>query len=136
MDEMNSTSLILFDGVCNLCCGWVQFLIRVDKNERFKFAALQSDAAKRTLTAHGLVNVSPETVIYLRGNRYFYASTAVLEILHDIGGVWKIVSIFRLIPRFIRDYVYRFIASRRYVFFGKKNSCMLSIPENEKRFLF
>jgi predicted DCC family thiol-disulfide oxidoreductase YuxK len=136
MDEMNSTSLILFDGVCNLCCGWVQFLIRVDKNERFKFAALQSDAAKRTLTAHGLVNVSPETVIYLRGNRYFYASTAVLEILHDIGGVWKIVSIFRLIPRFIRDYVYRFIASRRYKIFGKKTSCMLSIPENEKRFLF
>jgi predicted DCC family thiol-disulfide oxidoreductase YuxK len=97
---------------------------------------LQSDAAKRTLTAHGLVNASLETVIYLRGNRYFYASTAVLEILHDIGGVWKIVFLFRLIPRFIRDYVYRFIASRRFEFFGKKSSCMLSIPENEKRFLF
>jgi len=136
MATQNSTSLILFDGVCNLCCGWVQFLIRVDKNERFKFAALQSDAAKRALTAHGLVNVSPETVIFLRGNRYFYASTAVLEILHDIGGAWKILFLFRLIPRFIRDYVYRFIASRRYEIFGKKSSCMLSIPENEKRFLF
>ncbi len=133
---MNSTSLILFDGVCNLCCGWVQFLIRVDKNERFKFAALQSDAAKRALTGLGLVSESPPTVVYLRGNHYFYASTAVLEILHDIGGVWKIVFLFRLIPRCIRDYVYRFIASRRYEIFGKKTSCMLSIPENEKRFLF
>jgi predicted DCC family thiol-disulfide oxidoreductase YuxK len=133
---MNSTSLILFDGVCNLCCGWVQFLIRVDKKERFKFAALQSDAGKRVLTGLGLASESPETVIYLRGNRYFYASTAVLEILHDIGGAWKIVSLFRLIPRCIRDSVYRFIASRRYKFFGKKSSCMLSIPENEKRFLF
>ncbi|MBV5283299.1 MAG: thiol-disulfide oxidoreductase DCC family protein [Paludibacter sp.] len=132
---MSSTSLILFDGVCNFCCGWVQFLIRVDKKERFKFAALQSDAAKRTLTAHGLVSESPETVIYLRGNRYFYASTAVLEILHDIGGVWKIVLIFKLIPRFIRDAGYRFFASRRYKLFGKKTSCMLSTPENEKRFL-
>ena len=133
---MNSTSLILFDGVCNLCCGWVQFLIRIDENERFKFAALQSDAAKRALTELGLGHIGPETVVYLRGNRYFYASTAVLEILHDIGGVWKIVLLFRLIPRFIRDYVYRFIASRRYKIFGKKSSCMLSISENEKRFLF
>ncbi len=133
---MNSTSLILFDGVCNLCCGWVQFLIKVDKNERFKFATLQSEAAKRVLAAYGLVYESPETVIYLRGNHYFYRSTAVLEILYDIGGVWKIVFLFRLIPRFIRDYIYRFIASRRYKLFGKKTACMLATPQNEKRFLF
>jgi predicted DCC family thiol-disulfide oxidoreductase YuxK len=94
MATLNSTSLILFDGVCNLCCGWVQFLIRVDKNERFKFAALQSDAAKRKLTAHGLAHISPETVIYLRGNRYFDASTAVLEILHDIGASGKLFPFF------------------------------------------
>lgn len=133
---MNSRSLILFDGVCNLCCGWVQFLIRIDKNERFKFAALQSDAAKRALARLGLVNESPSAVVYLRGNRYFYASTAMLEILSDIGGVWRIILIFHLIPRFIRDAVYRFFASVRYKLFGKRTSCMLAIPENEKRFLF
>jgi predicted DCC family thiol-disulfide oxidoreductase YuxK len=136
MATLNSTSLILFDGVCNLCCGWVQFLIRVDKKERFKFAALQSDAGKRVLTGLGLASESYETVIYLRGNRYFYASTAVLEILQDIGGVWKLTGIFRLIPRCINDSFYRFLASRRYKLFGKKTACQLSTPQNEKRFLF
>jgi predicted DCC family thiol-disulfide oxidoreductase YuxK len=119
-----------------LCCGWVQFLIRIDKNERFKFAALQSDTAKRALNALGLVSESPRTVVYLRGNRYFYESTAVLEILSDIGGVWRMILIFQLIPRFIRDALYRFLASVRYKLFGKRTTCMLSIPENEKRFLF
>lgn len=132
---MSSTSLILFDGVCNFCCGWVQFLIRVDKKERFKFAALQSDTGKRILSSQGWASESPVTLVYQRGNDYYCASTAVLEILHDIGGVWKIVLIFKLIPRFIRDAGYRFFASRRYKLFGKKTSCMLSTPENEKRFL-
>jgi len=127
--------IILFDGVCNLCCGWVQFLIRMDKKAIFRFASLQSESGQKLLIRYGLPVEAMETVIYIKEQQYFSASAAVLEILKDLGGIWKMLLIFRLIPKKIRDSIYRYIAGHRYRIFGKRSSCMLATAETVKRFL-
>jgi predicted DCC family thiol-disulfide oxidoreductase YuxK len=132
---MNRTSVILFDGICNLCCGWVQFLIRMDKKMLFKFASLQSDSGKIFLKSIKMSTNHMETVVYLKKDRVYTESTAILEILTDLGGIWKAFSIFRIIPNSIRDGLYRFIAKRRYRIFGKRFSCLLPTLENQIRFL-
>ncbi|HET7734203.1 MAG TPA: DCC1-like thiol-disulfide oxidoreductase family protein [Paludibacter sp.] len=132
---MNEQRVILFDGVCNLCCYWVHFLIRNDKKELFLFAQLQSGSAKRILESLGLNSNDFETVVYIKNNICLQKSSAVLEILTDLGGVWKIVGVFKLIPNVIRDFIYRFIANIRYKVFGKRESCMLPSTKIQKRFL-
>ncbi|HEY6914615.1 MAG TPA: DCC1-like thiol-disulfide oxidoreductase family protein [Paludibacter sp.] len=132
---MNERPVILFDGVCNLCCNWVRFLIREDKKELFLFAQLQSGSAKRMLESFGLNSNDLESVVYIKNNICLQKSAAVLEILTDLGGVWKIVGIFKLIPSVIRDLVYRFVANIRYKAFGKRESCMLPSKKIQKRFL-
>jgi len=118
-----------------MCSGWVLFLIRRDKKNKFRFASLQSESGRNRLISAGLPVDAMDTVIYIREEQYFFESAAVLEILHDLGGIWKTTVIFRLIPKKIRDTIYRFIAGNRYRIFGKRSSCMLPTPEIEKRFL-
>ena len=132
---MTETPVILFDGICNLCCGWVQFLIRHDKKSKFRFASIQSAIGQSMLHSVGISNKMPESVVYLKESQYFRESTAVLEILIDMGGIWKIFSVFKLIPNMIRDGIYRFIARKRNSYFGKRATCYTPTPENQKRFL-
>ncbi len=132
---MTQFPIILFDGICNLCCGWIQFVIRRDKEQKFRFASLQSESGIRLLNSIGLATGSPESIVYLKGSNHFFESSAVLEILYDIGGIWRLFILFKLIPPFIRDSVYRFIANRRYFIFGSRGSCYLPSSENQKRFL-
>jgi|ERR1035437_4054377 predicted DCC family thiol-disulfide oxidoreductase YuxK len=132
---MNQSPVILFDGVCNLCCEWTRFLIWKDKKMLFKFASIQSEVGERLLNSAGLNNKELKTIIYLKNNQVYLASTAVLEILTDLGGIWKMFSLFQLIPKAVRDRIYLFIAERRYRIFGKRSSCLLPTPENQKRFL-
>ena len=132
---MTQSPVILFDGVCNLCCGWVQFLIRHDKKSKFRFASIQSAIGQSMLNSVGISNKILESVVYLKGSVYFRESSAVLEILNDIGGIWKLFSVFKLIPKPIRDGIYRFIARKRNRYFGKRTTCYLPTPENQKRFL-
>lgn len=132
---MNHSPVIVFDGICNLCCGWVGFLILHDKNERFRFASLQSKGTEKLLNAFNLNTKDIESIIYIKENRQFLESSAVLEILTDLGGIWRCFGIFKLIPKAICDWFYRFIALRRYKLFGKRASCLLPTPENQKRFL-
>ena len=132
---MTETPVILFDGICNLCCGWVQFLIRHDKKSKFRFASIQSAIGQSMLHSGGISNKMPESVVYLKESQYFRESTAVLEILIDMGGIWKIFSVFKLIPNPIRDGLYRFIAKNRNRYFGKRASCYSPTHENQKRFL-
>ncbi len=132
---MNTRNVILFDGVCNLCCGWVKFLIRLDKNALFKFASLQSETGKNLAIKFCTDFPETDSVIYIKNNNSFTESTAILEILKDLGGIWKISLIFKLIPKSIRDNIYKFIARKRYSVFGKKSSCMIPTPELQKRFL-
>ena len=102
---------------------------------KFKFASIQSETGQRLLNSKGINNKNPETVIYFKGNQHFLKSSAVLEILYDIGGVWKIFVILKIIPKPILDGVYQFTAKKRYKYFGKRVSCYLPGAENKKRFL-
>ena len=130
-----NTPVILFDGICNLCCGWVQFLIRHDRQMKFRFASFQSETGEKIIKTLGSCNGNMETIIYLKENHVLRYSTAVLEILKDMGGIWKILMVFKFIPTKIRDRIYQFIAGKRYTFFGKRSSCLLPTPEIKKRFL-
>jgi len=130
---------ILFDGVCNLCNGFVQFIIRHDPEGRFRFAALQSEAARTLLTAHGLtpaeLAAEPESVLLVSGGRVFSHSTAVLHIARRLGSVWRLAGVGWVLPRAWRDGLYRFIARHRYRWFGRQESCLLPTPALKSRFL-
>lgn len=127
-------SIILFDGVCNLCSGAVQFILRRDHKKHFVFASLQSEVGK-TLLSEYKVNTSIETIILLQNNKWFSQSSAALEIARKLPGAWPLLYAFKIVPPFIRDGVYDWISRNRYRFFGKKESCMIPTPEWKNRFL-
>ena len=131
--------IILFDGVCNLCNGFVQFVIRHDRLGRFRFAALQSEAARTLLASVGIapetLSAEPESVLLVRGGRLYSHSTAVLHIARGLGGVWQLAGLGWVLPQFLRDALYRFVARNRYRWFGRQESCMLPTPELKARFL-
>lgn len=127
--------IVLFDGVCNLCCFIVRFIIKRDPNKRFSFAAMQSLKGQQILmeTKHQVADIN--SVIYVKDGIYFYQSSAILNILLDLGGIWKIFYVFIIIPSFIRDYVYSFIAKTRYKIFGRRIKCMVPTEDLRDRFL-
>ena len=128
--------IILFDGVCNLCNGFVQFVIRHDPAGRFRFAALQSEAAQALLAAHGLAPAAaPDSVLLLSDGRLYSHSTAVLRIARRLGGIWRLAGVGWVLPRAGRDALYRFVARNRYRWFGRQESCMLPTPDLQARFL-
>ena len=128
-------AIILFDGVCNLCSGAVKFVLKRDRKKWFRFAALQSETGRQLLEFHGLPRDSMETIVLIEGNACFTKSTAVLRIAQHLGGLWPLLAVFRIVPRFVRDAVYDFVARHRYKWFGKKPSCMIPSPEEAARFL-
>lgn len=132
-------ALILFDGVCNLCNGFVQFVIRHDSEGRFRFAALQSAAGQAVLNAHGLdaatVAAEPESVLLEYDGQLFSHSEAVLRIARELGGPWRLLAVGRLLPHTWRDAAYRFVARHRYRWFGRQETCMLPTPALKARFL-
>jgi len=132
---MNESPVILFDGICNLCCWWVRFLLKQDKKEKFRYASIQSVSGERLFKSAGLDNNTLKTIVYMKGNDVFIESAAVLEILKELGGIWVITGIFKQIPTSIRDNCYLFISKYRYKIFGKRSSCYIPTPENNKRFL-
>ena len=135
----SAADIILFDGVCNLCHGFVQFVIRQDPAGRFRFAALQSPAAQALLAAQGLaptdLSADPDSVLLLSGGRLYSHSTAVLRIAHGLGGAWQVAAVGWVLPRRLRDALYRFVARHRYQWFGRQESCMLPSVALQKRFL-
>ncbi|MDB5275240.1 MAG: hypothetical protein JWR61_195 [Ferruginibacter sp.] len=132
---MKSTSIILFDGVCNLCNGAVQFIIRHDPNGKFLFASLQSEAGQQLLRQHQLPADEFSSFILVQHNKIYTKSTAALYVARQIRGAWCCLYIFIIVPRFLRDAVYNWIAQNRYRWFGKKETCMIPTPELKARFL-
>ena len=92
-------SILLFDGVCNLCNGFVKFIIKHDKNNIFKFAALQSDEAKKLLQKFNLPSKDLSTLVLIKNGEYFIKSNAVFEIIKQLGGLWKLLMIFKIFPK-------------------------------------
>ncbi len=128
-------NILLFDGVCNLCNGTVQFILKRDKKARIYFASLQSEQGQALLQKFNLPTQTLSTVVYVRGEKCLIKSTAVLYILKDLGGWWQLLFSFIIVPRFLRDVVYSFIARNRYKWFGRQESCMMPTPDLKSRFL-
>jgi predicted DCC family thiol-disulfide oxidoreductase YuxK len=131
--------VVLFDGVCNLCTGSVLFIIRRDPRGVFRFAALQSPAAAALLKdAPVRSGPLPDSIVLVEGDgaaRVSTQSTAALRIARRLRFPWPVLYALIVIPRPIRDWVYDFIAARRYRWFGKRDSCMMPTPELRARFL-
>src|SRR5688572_29551930 len=124
-----SHPLILFDGVCNLCNAAVQFIIKRDKKEKFKFASLQSPGVHEYLSQLSAQGPELSTMVLVKNNKLYDRSTAALEIARDLSGFWPTLYSLMVFPKFLRDAVYNFIARNRYRFFGKKDECMIPSPE-------
>ena len=135
--EMNENNkIILFDGVCNLCNSSVQYVIRRDKSNAYRFAALQSEIGKKLVEQRGIVTSQIDSIILIEpGVAYYTKSTAALKIAQSFGGVWQLTSVFEWIPEKIRDWVYDYIAKNRYKWYGKKDACMIPTPELKSKFL-
>ena len=127
--------VILFDGVCNLCNGSVLFILNRDPSGIFKFAPLQSETGKNLLSKFDLPNDKLNSIILVENNEYYLRSTAALKILQRLGALWKIVYVFMLVPRPVRDYIYDIVASNRYKWYGKRAECMIPSSDIESRFL-
>lgn len=127
--------VVLFDGICNLCNSSVQFLIRNDKKNHLRFASLQSDFGQEVLHKFNLPQTDFNSFVLLEGEKIYLRSSAALRITNYLGGFWKILQIFWLVPPFLRNAVYNLIAKNRYKWFGKKTECMMPSPELKERFL-
>jgi len=127
--------ILLFDGVCNLCNASVQWVLKRDRKGIFKFAALQSETGQRLLQQFGFSQENFDTVVLVDGEKVFTRSDAPLEIARRLGGLWSLFFVFKIIPRFLRDAVYNWVARNRYRWFGRKEECMLPRPEWKNRFL-
>ena len=127
--------LLLFDGICNLCNSSVQFIIRHDPEQKFLFASLQSDKGQEILKELGLNAKEFNSLILIENGKAYMRSTGALRIARHLSGLWKFLYIFIIIPSFIRDFLYNFVAHNRYRFFGKKDHCMIPTPELKARFL-
>jgi len=127
--------VLLFDGVCNLCNGSVQWILQHDRRGIFRFASLQSDTGQTLLKHFQLAVDQFDTVVLIDGAQMFTRSDAALEIVRRLNPPWSWLWIFRIIPRPLRNAVYDWVARNRYRWFGRQEQCMLPRPEWKNRFL-
>ncbi len=126
--------IVFYDGYCSLCSTLVDWLVRIDKSRELKFASLQGKTATKLLVQK-LGPLDIDTVIYLNGDTMFERSSAVLHILADVGGFWRLSKILFFVPAFVRDRVYNFVAKNRYRILKKRETCRMPTPEEAGRFL-
>lgn len=132
---MNSNPIILFDGVCNFCNSSVNFVIERDKKSVIKFAALQSEAGQLLLQQFSLPTGEFNSFILIEAGKVYTASTAALKVSKYLAKLWPMLYGFIIVPKFLRDGIYKWIAKNRYKWFGKKDQCMIPSPEVHDRFL-
>lgn len=125
--------IVYFDGVCNLCNGFIDFLIRIDPHRRLRFAPLQG----KTAQARGIHREDsiPSSIVVFDGSVSLTESDAVLRIFSCLGGVWIVFGLARIIPKPFRDALYRVIAQNRYVIFGRRDTCRVPTPSERDVFL-
>ncbi|NJN24569.1 MAG: thiol-disulfide oxidoreductase DCC family protein [Cyclobacteriaceae bacterium] len=127
--------IIYFDGVCNLCNSTVKWVLRHDTKAAFSFASLQSEFAQANLANANGQGIKTDSVVYQDGDRFYYRSDAVLKILEELGSVWQVFLLFKILPKAIRDRLYQFVARHRYQWFGKMDACILPDDKLKGRFL-
>ena len=133
MTQAPDHPIVYFDGFCGLCNRFVDFLITTDRQRRLRFAPIQGRTAAERLAQ--APSADPTTIVLEDGGRTLEKSAAVLEILNQLGGVWRLSGIFRVVPRPVRDRLYDWVARRRYQWFGKKGVCRLPTAEEKAVFL-
>lgn len=128
--------LILFDGVCNLCNSSVQYVIKHDKKNQFMFTALQSDVGKEIITKYNIDTSKTDSILlYTPEKGVVSKSTAALKVAINLGFPQNIMGVFFIVPPFIRNWVYDYIAKNRYKWYGKQESCWIPTPELKSKFL-
>lgn len=128
--------LILFDGVCNLCNSSVQYVIKHDKKDVFMFTALQSEVGQQIIKEYNIDTAKTDSILlYTLEDGICYKSTAALKIAYQLGFPNSLMCVFFVIPTFIRNWVYDYIAKNRYKWYGKKDACMIPTPELKSKFL-
>ena len=125
--------VIVFDGICILCNGWVRFLLRRDQG-RYRFASMQSESGRALLAAHGLDADDPTSFLLVEEGRAWTDTDAIRRVLSGLGGAWRIAALMALVPRFLRDPLYRLIARNRYRWFGT-TACAVPTETERSRFL-
>lgn len=135
MINLQDKSLILFDGICNLCNSSVQFIIKRDKKNHFLFSSLQSDAGQQILLQNNRENLDYESILLIEGDKTYDKSTAILRISRKLSGGYPLLYGLIIVPKFIRDFVYTTIAKNRYKWFGRKDACMVPTDDLKIRFL-
>ncbi|OGU77772.1 MAG: hypothetical protein A2V93_10880 [Ignavibacteria bacterium RBG_16_34_14] len=131
----NAHYIILFDGVCNFCNFWVNFLLDRDKKDKFRFTALQSETGEKLLKKFNLSTEDFDTFVLIVGDKYYVRSTAALLVAKNLTGLWKMLYVFIIIPKQIRDFLYNLVAKNRYKLFGKKETCRIPTTIERSKFL-
>jgi predicted DCC family thiol-disulfide oxidoreductase YuxK len=134
-DFQSKASIILFDGLCNLCNGAIQFIIPRDPQANFYFASLQSAVGQAILHQYGLSQQSPDSVVFVQSGHVYTKSTAILHIARRLHGFWFLAVVGFVVPNSLRDRLYDFVASHRYRWFGQRDVCLLPTHEIQCRFL-
>jgi len=137
MDNLpKGKKIILFDGVCNLCDNVVQFIIRHDKKDVFRFVAIQSDLGQEIVKYIGVDTTKTDSILlYVPGQAYYYKAEAAIKIARGMGGIYSLLTVFTILPMSLSNAVYDFIARNRYKWYGKKSECMIPTPELKSKFL-
>jgi predicted DCC family thiol-disulfide oxidoreductase YuxK len=134
-EAIEGKSILLFDGVCNLCNGFVQFLIKRDHRKQFLYASLQSEEAGALLEAHQLSADTLNTVVLIEDGKAYTHSDVALRVSRQLPGLWPLCYGFVILPKGFRDALYNWVARNRYRWFGKREACMIPTPELKSRFL-
>jgi len=135
MSELNSKGVVLFDGVCNFCNTSVNFIIRHDKKDYFRFTPLQSEIGMKISEKYNLDSGNLKSVILVDKGKIYTKTTAALRIAKQLSGLWPALYVFIIVPAPIRDVVYNIIANYRYKWWGERDACMIPTPEIRKKFL-
>ncbi|MBL7702584.1 MAG: thiol-disulfide oxidoreductase DCC family protein [Ferruginibacter sp.] len=132
---MEKQPVILFDGICNFCNSAVNFTIKRNKKANIRFAPLQSEAGQKLLQQYNLPAYDMQSFVFIENGTAYKQSTAALKVCRHLRGIWPLCYGLIIVPRFIRDGIYNWIAKNRYKWFGKKETCMIPTPELKARFL-
>lgn len=132
---MTTHPIILFDGVCNFCNGAVNFTIKRDKQKKIRFAALQCDAGRQLVQQYGLPADDMRSFLFIENGKVYNRSTAALKVCRYLTGLWPLCYGLIIVPAFIRNGIYDWIAKNRYKWFGERQDCMIPTPEVRTRFL-
>lgn len=129
MNTESKHKIILFDGLCNLCNTSINFVIKNDKKRVFRFAPIQTNFGKTTLKKYHINTKDTDSIILIDEDKNYIKSTAALYIAKELSGAYPLLFCFMIVPKFIRNWIYDFVAKNRYKWFGKKVSCMIPTPE-------